>query len=132
MFDRQSVLDLMHAVDAALKPLEKQFNVGFQKSKGNYSPTEIVLRISVAGTDKAGKVVNLDSENFTRFSRRYGLPADALGKTIELNGDPCTIVGLRIKARKNPIIVKTASGKNYVVPAETVLKLLNREQTVPI
>lgn len=120
----------MHAVDAALKPLEKQFNVGIQKSRGTFSPTELTLRISIAGADKSGKVINLEAENFTRFSRSYGLPADALGKTVDLMGEDCTIIGLRIKARKNPVIVKTAAGKRYVVPAEVVSKLLNREQAV--
>ena len=89
-----------NAIRAALEPLfggvERALSVKFKIGNISYDPAggHASVKLEVADVRADGTVVSKEAEDFKRLAPVYGLPSDALGKSVVYAGKPMTIIGL--------------------------------------
>jgi len=93
---------------------------------GTFSPAVATLKLEVAVVGPGGQVATKEAEAFKENARYLGMKASDLGKRIETDNGIYKIVGLRTRARKNPIIVERDDGKRFVLTTVAVTRALER------
>lgn len=108
------------SIESALKVKIKVGNISYDPVGGTAS-----VKLEVAEIKADGSVASKEVAAFKRECGLYGLPADALGKTIKYAGRTMKIVGLLPKSRKFPILCEELDGRRIKVTAEGVLNALS-------
>ena len=100
-------------------PLGSEFEVDILG--GRFNTREVTFRVRIAEKPVAGGK-SREQEEFEAYARLFGLKPEDWGRTFEVGDVAYKIVGLRLKARKAPIIVERAdNGKLYAMMAEGVV-----------
>lgn len=126
-FDRESVrvlrLDLQNALEQFAKENEYAIYVGNATFTGN----NITFKLEVSTLNQDGSVNTKESESFRRFASSYELNPDDLGRTFQFGEKTYTIIGMKPRSRKYPILCEN-NGKTYKFPASTVRMYLRDQQ----
>ena len=101
----------------------------FEAKLGNasYSFSSINFKMSVAIENDDGVLVTPEADAFKRNARSYGFePTDLFAEVKLSSGKRGTIIGLKTRNRKYPVIVETAQG-TYKLSVNQALSALGRE-----
>ncbi len=82
------------------------------------------ITVEASPMQSDGTVVSQEAEDFRKLAPAYGLAATDLHRKFSYRGEVLEIVGLRIKARKRPIICVDGNQRQTVWPAHLVQSLL--------
>lgn len=113
-FDKAAVQKLRKEINKALEPLAKAHNLSIAATNATFTANDINFKLQVLTTERDGKPRDMDAEAFLDNAERIGLKKEHLNAPITLRGVEFTVVGYRPKARKNPIVIRDASGKQFV------------------
>lgn len=85
-----------------------------------------VVRLSIEATDTnhkdaSGEATNPERELYKQQGFIYGLKPEWLGTEILSAGRPMTIVGLKARSAKNPVIIADQAGKRFVTSVDAIL-----------
>ncbi len=105
---------------ALLAPMEGDGRLKIAVKGGSIGTTFVNLRIEFAEVGEGGVAESKETADFKALARFYGLSADDLGRQFVFRGERLTIVGLKPKSPKFPILGRNGSGKVYKFPAESV------------
>jgi len=72
----------------------------------SYGSGNAVVKLQVNLVDDAGEEQTPEAGDFKIFHRRYGLPAEALGRTFRHGGDRYTLIGCKPRATRFPLLGK--------------------------
>lgn len=125
--DREKIRMLRTLIDQNLKELGERENVVFNAGNCTYRDGEATFKLNVREINEYGEVFDKQKEDFKKWAHVYGLEADDMSKTFELNGEYAKIIGLNGRAHKYPIIVESESGKKYKMSKQQVKRLLLKE-----
>lgn len=115
--DRQKLKKIIDIVNEMLKINEDVFEeIGvrlsycgarFSRDGGG------VLKIEIVEKNEDGTENSLESSNYKAMCRIYGLTEDLLGKKCNFRGSEFTLVGLRPKGKRYPIVMQRSDGKKF-------------------
>ena len=115
----------------AVKPLAEKFGAHIKMGTQTYNGNEFTARLTVTDTSslKEGqsprdKKLEDDYKNHCQI---FNLKPEWLGKSFSGQGKTLTIVGLKTRASKRPVVCK---GKNnaYVFPADSIRLRMNAKE----
>ena len=122
-----ALLDTLRAaINAALKPVGEAQGVSLELGTMTYSPTQATTRLTIRTL--GGEP---EADDFNRLAHLYGLEPTDLGKQVELDGVLGTIVGLKPRARRFPILLRRADGTEVTATAVGVRAALGRTLQAP-
>jgi hypothetical protein len=117
---------LRAAINAALKPVGEAQGVSLELGTMTYSPTQATTRLTIRGLGG-----DPDADDFERLAHLYGLEPTDLGMEVELDGVRGTIIGLKSRARRFPILLRRADGTEVAATADEVRHALERSLRAP-
>jgi len=101
---------------------------GFKLEAGmiTYGGDTFNLKIKGGRTNPdTGVVACEESENWQIYHHRYGLPADAVGKTFQnSSGQTFTLIGCRPRSHKYPILCRREDGRLVKFQASAVRRMM--------
>ena len=84
---------------------------GLSHSMGRvtYSNDSYSTKLSI----NVGDVSDAKKAEYERYAFKFGIPSDSFGKTFTQGSESFTIVGIKPKGKKYPIIAMNKSGKKF-------------------
>ena len=128
-FDRVICKRLGEAMLEAVKKIEGEYGVKFERKGGSFSDTNYTMKIEASVVSKDGIVLSKEAGEFKRYCSMYNLEAEDLGKTFtDSTGTEWKIKGLSSRSNKYPIIAeKIGTGKDFKLGERMVQKGLGRK-----
>jgi hypothetical protein len=120
--DRNTVRLLRQEILDALKPLESKHGVSFSGDNARFGSTYVSFKIQAAITSSDGTVASKERTNFKELGSFYGLKPEWLDKDFTYHDRHYTIMGLNSRRSKNPVIVKRDDDKDFVMPADLIVR----------
>lgn len=118
-------------VEQAIAPVLAAHGVELKKVRGSFGDAALSLRIEIVEAAPAGMLYNPKSEEaqaFVRWAEMEGLRPENLGESFTVKGKRYTIIGLRARAKKAPILTKDEAGRSYAWASDAVKRLLTRAE----
>ena len=117
--DRTIARMIREAVEDALKPVTAKLGIEIVAGSGTFTSTSFRFKVEALVKAADGTVETQERLSFRAMAHVYGLSVDDLDKTFVCRGEEYQIIGLRARARRNPIEVKRLrDGKVFVFSAE--------------
>lgn len=120
--DRKQLDDLRAGLQLAVSQTGRQ--TGLEIKVGNISYEASGDRCTVKITVALDGAESKEAQDFKRSAFVYDLKAEALGATFKRGVSLYTIIGLKPRATKRPIICEDENGKKTVWPAESIVRQL--------
>ena len=121
-FDRATVQVLREEITAAISEVCQRHGLEVQSEGGKFDPG--TYRCSFAIRVPGEHVEDGDRAEFTLHAHLFGLTEDDFGRAFRSpRGDKFTLVGLKPRNRKYPVIGKDAAGRRFKFP-RTLLETL--------
>ncbi len=127
MITRQLLKILREEIDQALKTVGEKHGLEFQAGSASFSGNNFTFKLAGSMIGEDGKAVTKEVETFKAFAKLYGLQPEDLGKEFTRHGRRFTICGLKMSAKKYPIMATRDDGERFKFPAEDVVRLLTTE-----
>jgi hypothetical protein len=124
--------EIRQGITTALDPVVKDWDLGMKIGKITYERdgSSATIQIQLGTKSADGVVVTKEANDFKALAMAYGMKAEWLNQEFDHpfnRGVRYKILGLRTKARKNPVIVKDVrSGKDYIVPEQMVITAMSK------
>lgn len=118
-FSREACHDLFKSVDAALRIIGQEHGITLKRGRATFTIDNCVMKITAA-IERNGVVQTPDAKAYLSQYFLYDLPSDGLGKTFTYLGYAYTIIGLRPRSRRYPVITTRSDGRVTKFPAATV------------
>ncbi len=121
--DKKAFVNVIRpALDRKLAELSKELGISIKAGSGHYGTTTGDIKIEMATISEDGLVMTPERKAFLELYKHYNLPKEALDAEIELGGHKVRIAGIKIKARKNNVLLDCldGSGRQMVAPDSTV------------
>jgi len=126
VIDRAACQEIAKALEIALAKVDLD-GVTVKVNSGRYSPENVIYKVEVAVVNPDGSVNDKLAIDWRRYCGQFGLPKDALGKVVRLNGEDVKIVGLKPRSRQYPIVgQRIRDGKRYKYSASMVALVVNQ------
>lgn len=125
--DKQTAKTVMTELDAAVQEVLEKHGLRLKAIRSTYSTVDLQVRMTLISSDPGEAPEVID---WHRYHASYGLPEDALGKTVAIPGSAQAYIirGLDIGRRKYPVVVERMDNrKRYVLPAWRVKQGLGIE-----
>lgn len=115
---------LLIDIDATLKALGEAHGVKLAIGTLTYSEERATARLTILPL--GGNPNAVHAVGFERWAAVYGLKSADLGLDVDIHGKAYTILGLKPRATKRPMVLRRADGEIYAFPVETVREALGR------
>lgn len=128
-FDKVICRKLGEAIIEAMKKIEDEYGVHFERKGGSFSETNYTLKLEASVVSQDGIVLSREAEEFKRYCQLYNLETEDLGRTFkDTTGTEWKVVGLSSRSNKYPIMAKRiADGKNFKLGQRMVQQGLGRK-----
>jgi len=117
-FDRKNLDQVRGVINTALETALADF--GLSAKLGNISYLENTFSAKL--TVNCGTTADGERAEFEKYAPMFGLTADTYGKMVTHNGKLFTVVGLKPRSRKYPVIAR-ANGVRYKLPLEAITNI---------
>ena len=129
--DKQKCRQIGEDAQRLLEALAAKYDCTVTARGGSFDGHAATLKFEFAETSDEGVLLTREAQDFTHFAHRHDLDPEDLGKEFVSGTDRYTIVGLRKRATKHPILCRRQSdGKTYAYAAATVKQLLTLKANV--
>jgi len=113
----------------AMVALEEKYGLKIELGNITYDNNEFRGRLTCSDTSNLEKGQSPRDkkleEDYKNHCQVFGLKPEWLGQTFISNGEKMTIVGLKTRASKRPVVVNNENGGGYVFPADSVKLRMN-------
>lgn len=121
-FNRPNIQLIRTELEAAFKVIAEKHGIALALKSIRFEPSSFTAKLEAhadvqSGTD--ARLVGL-AKDFKLYATGWGLNPDSLGKKFELDGKEMEIVGIKARARTQPVVLKDSTGKLYSASPEMV------------
>lgn len=113
-----------------LKAIEDELGVTFSVGRGTFDDSSFTMKLQITENGENGEKQDKMALDFKQYATLLGLHPNDLGKTINLGGLHCVLVGAKMSYRKYPIIAKKPNGSLVKLPVDDVKRGLLLTPTV--
>lgn len=106
---RPDCVEIRAAIVAALASVEKKFGLKLVMKTGKFSDGSFTVPVEFCTLGEGGIPQDQEALNFKEGSFLYGIPPEALGKTILVRGVPFILRGLKSRGVKLPFSAERVS-----------------------
>lgn len=120
-FDRNNTRIVREKLQEAVRGIEEELGIQIKFGNASFSNSIVTIKTECAIKGAEGEIVGQAAEDFKKLAELYGLKPDDLGKEFDHMRDTFTIIGLKPKSKKYPILAKEKySKKVFKFPARAV------------
>ena len=124
-FNNKEFADFRRDFKHAMKALEEKHNVSIDMGSITYNEVKFTSKMEVISKEGVEEGTSGAQITWDADCSQFGLKAEHFGKRVKLNdGTPATIVGMKARSYKYPIIVEASNGKRYKMNSSSVKKQL--------
>jgi len=128
--DRDKAKTLRAKIAIVLKSVENDLDIKISVGSITYSDTDFKLQLS--GVDAIAGADNFLEAEFLSKCGMYGFKPEHLGQKIRIGGDVHTIIGIKARNRKYPIITRNLkNNKEYKLTQWSVQNALDERDKRP-
>lgn len=121
--DRAAIRILNDEILAAAQAIAAKHGLEVKPGRAKYGMTNGSCTVEFATVSEDGVVQTKEADAYAQLCELFGLKFEWLNTEVMISGRPMTIVGLKSRSSKRPILVKDAQGKMFVVDADTILRM---------
>lgn len=125
-FDPATCKLVAERIEKTLADLGVELGVAFRVRGGSFTDGNYHAKLEVAVQAADGSAITRESEEFKKYAHLYDLKAEDLGRTFDARGEKLTIVGLRARAQKYPILVRKTNGDVVCMRSTDVAEKLRK------
>lgn len=118
-FNRQNIRQINAEMEAALKAIANKYGVEVSMGSTRFTGANFTTKVQVATVAEGGITMSKEATDFNRYKTILGINME-LGNEFERSGKTYTIVGLKPRSKKYPILAKCSDGKTYKLPVSLV------------
>lgn len=118
--DRQFMRDLRVSLELALSVVAERHGISIKVGHGTFAGENGAFKLELATIGGDGIANTKERSDFKRYAAMLNLKPEWLDQEFEQGGDTFTIRGLRLKARKRPVIASKKGGKLFVFAASDI------------
>ena len=113
--------------NAAFDIKEKGFSIEVQS--GSFDNNSIKFKVEMRELNADGSVTSAHARDYIRYCRQYEMEPEWLDKTFTDGlGTSITIIGIKPKSSKYPIIIRKDDGKEYKATERSVLNCVKAHE----
>ena len=114
IFTKPVLKTLRTDIDAALAAVAAKHGITLDIGNISFDSNSFRTTLSAKSSDVA---VENDSSEFDRYAARFGIKKEAFNEMFSFQGDMFTVVGIKPRSTKYPLLAKQRSnGKTYKLP----------------
>jgi len=119
-FNKRNVEDVRVHIDKALEEVGKKLGINISSGNGTFDSNNFNLKIICSVIGDSGEVVTKELADLRRHAANNpssisGITTDDLLKVFKIHGQTFVLVGMKIRARKNNMIIRdTDTGKEFL------------------
>jgi hypothetical protein len=118
-FNRQNIRQINSELEAALKQVAEKYGLEVKLGNTRFTGDNFSTKVQVATVAEGGITMSKEATDFNRYKTILGINMD-LGQEFQRSGKTFTIVGLKPRSKKYPILAKCSDGKTYKLPVDLV------------
>jgi len=118
-FNRQNIRQINSELEAALKQVAEKYGLEVKLGSTRFTGDNFTTKVQVATVAEGGITMSKEATDFNRYKTILGINMD-LGQEFQRSGKTFTIVGLKPRSKKYPILAKCSDGKTYKLPVDLV------------
>ena len=118
-FNRQNIRQINSELEAALKQVAEKYGLEVKLGNTRFTGDNFTTKVQVATVGEGGITMSKEATDFNRYKTILGINMD-LGQEFQRSGKTFTIVGLKPRSKKYPILAKCSDGKTYKLPVDLV------------
>jgi len=118
-FNRQNIRQINSELEAALKQVAEKYGLEVKLGNTRFTGDNFTTKVQVATVAEGGITMSKEATDFNRYKTILGINMD-LGQEFQRSGKTFTIVGLKPRSKKYPILAKCSDGKTYKLPVDLV------------
>lgn len=125
--DKPTVNKLRDMLNAYMEAFEKEHGLKVEFGRMQFNDKNVQVKVGISVVSPDGTAETKTRTDFTRYATSFGLEPDDLDKEVVLNGRRVKIVGLSVKKKKYPIVIRVlATDEQRIVPINAVRHALGR------
>lgn len=125
--NRDAIRKINADIERVLGQVADLYGADISLGNSRYTDQNYTTKLTVSVVSSGGSVVSPEAVAFNEYKGIYGLDHLEVGSVVNVHGTDFEIVGLKVKARKYPIIGKSLKdGKQYKLPAELIMLSLQK------
>lgn len=118
-FNRQNIRQINSELEAALKQVAEKYGLEVKLGNTRFTGDNFSTKVQVATVGESGITMSKEATDFNRYKTILGINME-LGQEFQRSGKTFTIVGLKPRSKKYPILAKCSDGKTYKLPVDLV------------
>jgi hypothetical protein len=118
-FNRQNIRQINSELEAALKQVAEKYGLEVKLGNTRFTGDNFTTKVQVATVGEGGITMSKEATDFNRYKTILGINME-LGQEFERSGKTYTIVGLKPRSKKYPILAKCSDSKTYKLPVDLV------------
>lgn len=118
-FNRQNIRQINSELEAALKQVAEKYGLEVKLGNTRFTSDNFTTKVQVATVGEGGITMSKEATDFNRYKTILGINME-LGQEFQRSGKTYTIVGLKPRSKKYPILAKCSDGKTYKLPVDLV------------
>jgi hypothetical protein len=122
MLNKKGFAEFRQETEKALQELAKKFGVNIHAGSISYTDNNFTLKLEVTKKEIEGK--SFEQVEFEKNCWMCGLKPEDYKKQFTLNGKVYSIVAIKPRATKMPIVATRPDGSRYKFSEDTVKRLL--------
>ncbi len=130
MLTRETVRNLRENLNAKLAALGNELGLSLKLGNCTYGMANATFKLEVAPLNSDGSPpVTKESDDFMMHARSFGLQPTDLDKSFSEGGYTFTVVGLKPRSHRYPVVCRRKDGKMFKFPADRVQRALGGSPT---
>lgn len=118
-FNRQNIRQINSELEAVIKQVAEKYGLEVKLGNTRFTGDNFTTKVQVATVAEGGITMSKEATDFNRYKTILGINMD-LGQEFQRSGKTFTIVGLKPRSTKYPILAKCSDGKTYKLPVDLV------------
>jgi len=118
-FNRQNIRQINSELEAVIKQVAEKYGLEVKLGNTRFTGDNFTTKVQVATVAEGGITMSKEATDFNRYKTILGINMD-LGQEFQRSGKTFTIVGLKPRSKKYPILAKCSDGKTYKLPVDLV------------
>ena len=118
-FDRQNIRQINSEIESAIKSIAEKYGLEVKLGSTRFTNSNFTTKLQVATVGEGGITMSKEATDFNRYKTILGINME-LGQEFQRSGKTFTIVGLKPRSKKYPILAKCSDGKTYKLPVDLV------------
>ena len=113
---------LRKEIDLALQSVGVKYNITLKTGNCRYTNTNASIKIEACIISELGESLNREVQDFKDHCTLFGLKLSDLGRTFNQGRKTYKIVGIRMSAKRYPIVIEDINTGKKVACTESLIK----------